>query len=106
MKHILFICSKNRLRSPTAEKIFSTYHNVECASAGLCDDAENQVTPELIEWADLIFVMEEAHRIKLSDNFSSDLKDAQVICLDIPDQYDFMDPALIQLLKIKVTPFL
>lgn len=106
MKHVLFLCSRNRLRSPTAEEIFSNHPDIECASAGLSNDAENRVTQELIEWADLIFVMEKVHRKKLSEKFRSHLKRARVICLDIPDKYEFMDPALVSLLKEKVTRFL
>lgn len=102
MRRILFICSQNRLRSPTAEQVFSTYPGLECTSAGLNNDAENPVTPELLEWAEIIFVMEKAHRSKLSTRFRNHLRNARVICLDIPDNYDFMDPALIHLLKTKV----
>lgn len=79
MKHVLFICSQNRLRSPTAE---------------------------LIEWADLIFVMEKAHRNKLSAKFKPSLLNKRVICLDIPDEYEFMDPVLVRLLQSKVSRFL
>ena len=106
MKNILFICSRNRLRSPTAEQLFSEYAGVECSSAGLSNDAENPVTPDLVEWADLIFVMEKVHRKKLSEKFRQYLKKARVICLDIPDNYAFMEPALVALLKDKVTRFL
>ena len=106
MKHVLFICSKNRLRSPTAEQLFSEYPGIVCTSAGLNNDADNPVTPELIKWADLIFVMEKVHRQKLSVQFRSHLKNARVICVDIPDNYEFMDPALIHLLKEKITKFL
>lgn len=106
MKHFLFICSRNRLRSPTAEQIFREYPGVACESAGLSDDAENRVTTELIEWADLIFVMEKEHRRKLTAQFGKYLRKARVICLDIPDKYDFMDPDLVRLLKEKVGRFL
>lgn len=92
MKRILFICSQNRLRSPTAELVFSAYAGLECASAGLNNDAENPVTPELLAWADVIFVMEEAHRNKLSSKFKKYIGKARVICLDIPDDYEYMDP--------------
>ena len=54
----------------------------------------------------MIFVMEKIHRNKLSKKFESDLKGKRVVCLDIPDNYDFMEPALIQILKRKVVPFL
>jgi len=106
MKHVLFICSQNRLRSPTAEHLFAGHPGIECESAGLNNDADNPVTPELVEWAELIFVMEKAHRSKLSAKFGRHLKNSRVICLDIPDKFDFMDPALIRLLKEKVTRFL
>jgi predicted protein tyrosine phosphatase len=56
----------------------------------------------LLEWADLIFVMERAHRSKLSARFRAHLGGKRVVCLDIPDNYEFMDPALIQLLESKV----
>jgi predicted protein tyrosine phosphatase len=60
MRNILFICSQNRLRSPTAETIFSSWPAIQTDSAGLNNEAENPVTPELIEWAELIFVMEKS----------------------------------------------
>ena len=106
MKHVLFICSQNRLRSPTAEHLFAGHPGIECESAGLNNDADNPVTPELVEWAELIFVMEKMHRSKLSAKFGRHLKNSRVVCLDIPDKFDFMDPALICLLKEKVTRFL
>lgn len=103
MKNVLFICSQNRLRSPTAEQIFSSHPNIECSSAGLNHDAENPVTPELVEWAEIIFVMEKAHRNKLTSKFKKYLSNKRVICLDIPDDYEFMDPVLIALLEAKVS---
>lgn len=86
--------------------MFSTWQGIETSSAGLNNDAENPVTPELVEWADLIFVMEKTHRSKLTKKFKPYLAKARVICLDIPDEYDFMDPDLIELLKSKVRKFL
>jgi predicted protein tyrosine phosphatase len=103
--HVLFICSQNRLRSPTAEQVFRDRTGFEVASAGLNNEAEVPVSPELIEWADLIFVMESSHRSKLSRKFAPQLKSKRVICLDIPDEYEYMDPVLVKLLEIKVGPF-
>lgn len=59
-----------------------------------------------MEWADLIFVMERGHKTKLSSRFKKQLNGKRVICLDIPDNYPYMDPALIAVLKSKVTAFL
>ena len=101
-RKVLFICSQNRLRSPTAEQVFASWAGIETSSAGLNHDAENPVTPELLSWADIIFVMERAHRSKLSAKFKPHLGGKRVICLEIPDEFEFMDPYLIRLLKAKV----
>jgi len=103
---VLFICSQNRLRSPTAEQVFASWEGIETASAGTNNDAENPLTAELVAWAQLIFVMERVHRDKLSKKFREHLKEQRVVCLDIPDRYGFMDPALIELLEAKVAPHL
>lgn len=101
MRNILFICSQNRLRSPTAEQVFATHPGVETASAGTNNDADNPLTPELLRWADIVFVMEKAHRNKVQKRFKAELKHAHLICLDIPDEYEFMDETLIALLRAK-----
>ncbi|OWJ68686.1 low molecular weight protein tyrosine phosphatase family protein [Inquilinus limosus] len=106
MKRVLFVCGRNLRRSPTAEAIFADAPGAETASAGLNPDAEEPLTVELVEWADLIFVMETAQRAKLSARFRGSLKRARVICLDIPDRFEFMDPELVRLLRAKVTPLL
>ncbi|ESY93151.1 MULTISPECIES: low molecular weight protein tyrosine phosphatase family protein [unclassified Mesorhizobium] len=106
MKNVLFVCSQNRLRSPTAEQVFSTRRDIEVASAGTNHDADAPLTHELVGWADIIFVMEKTHRTKLRKQFSAGLKAAKVICLDIPDDYEFMDPELIALLKARVSRYL
>lgn len=106
MRKVLFVCSMNRWRSPTAEHIFSQYPALECLSAGLNYGADNPLTAELLQWADLIFVMERAHKTKLTKSFGNALKGKRVVCLDIPDNYKYMDPTLISLLRRKVALFL
>ncbi len=105
-RNVLFICSQNRLRSPTAEQVFADWPGIETSSAGLNNDAENPVTPELLRWADTIFVMESTHRAKLSARFKPHIGHVRLICLDIPDDYGFMEPALVKLLEHKVSPHL
>ena len=102
MKRVLFVCSQNRLRSPTAEHVFADWPGIETSSAGLNHDAENPVTPELLAWADLIFVMERAHRAKLSSRYKAHIGHARVVCLDIPDDFEYMDESLVRLLEAKV----
>lgn len=106
MKRALFICSQNRLRSPTAEQVFSTWPGVESDSAGLGGDATVPLSTEQIEWATIIFVMEKAHRSKLSAKFKAHLGGKRIICLDIPDDYEYMQPELIKLLTAKAGRFL
>ncbi len=103
---VLFICSQNMLRSPTAEEVFSVVPGLEVTSAGTADDAEVPVSSDLIEWADTIVVMENYHRNKLLERFKSQLKDKEPIVLRIPDDYERMDPELVALLKEKVPPYL
>ncbi|MEM8715434.1 MAG: phosphotyrosine protein phosphatase [Cyanobacteria bacterium P01_A01_bin.3] len=103
MKRLLFICSKNQLRSPTAEAIFAEYPDVDALSAGLNKDFPTPVTPDELQWADIIFVMEKAHKTRLRGHCSRWLKDKRVISLDIPDKYEFMDSELVQLLERKVS---
>jgi predicted protein tyrosine phosphatase len=101
-RNVLFVCSQNKLRSPTAEQVFSTWPDIETSSAGTNNDAENPLTAELVEWADIIFVMEKTHRHKLQKRHRQALNGKRLICLDIPDDYEFMDPALVSLLERKV----
>ncbi|WP_313524765.1 low molecular weight protein tyrosine phosphatase family protein [Shinella sp.] len=106
MKNVLFICSQNKLRSPTAEQVFANWPGIETSSAGTNNDADNPLSAEEIEWADIIFVMERTHRNKVQRKYWAALKGKRLICLHIPDDYAFMDPALIELLKRKVPPLL
>lgn len=74
MKNVLFICSQNRLRSPTAEQVFASWRGIEVTSAGTNNDAENPVTAEVLEWADIIIVMERTHRNKLQQKFRAAMR--------------------------------
>ena len=99
---LLFVCARNRLRSPTAERVFAAVPGVEAESAGVAPDAEAPVTPELLAWADVVFVMEPAHRAKLARSFPAALRGKPVVCLDVPDDYGYMAPDLVRLLRDRV----
>jgi predicted protein tyrosine phosphatase len=103
MKKVLFVCSRNRLRSPTAEQVFAARDDLEVASAGTNRDAETPLSTELIKWADLIVVMEKIHRTKVQRDYRKALDGKRVICLDIPDNYALMDPALVELLQARMS---
>ena len=92
IKNVLFVCSQNKLRSPTAEQVFSGRRDLEVTSAGTNHDAENPLTDELVEWASLIIVMERTHRTKIQQRFRASLQSKRIVCLDIPDDFAFMRP--------------
>src|SRR5688572_14176260 len=99
---LLFVCARNRLRSPTAERVFAAVPGVEAESAGVAPDADSPVTPELIAWADVILVMEATHRTKLTRQFPAALRAKRVVCLDVPDDYGYMALELVQILRERV----
>lgn len=101
--NLLFVCSENRLRSPTGEEVFSAYDGMNAIGAGTNSDANTPLSGDLIEWADIVFVMERSHRNKVSKKFRSLLKGKKLVCLDIPDDYNRMDPVLVRLLEIGVS---
>jgi len=106
LKNILFICSRNQWRSPTAEKIYSRDDRVNVASAGTSPRAKKTVNAKDIEWADIILVMEYKHKDRLKAEFGKLLKYKKVAVLDIPDNYGYMDEELIEILKVSVEEYL
>lgn len=96
------MCSQNRLRSPTAEQIFAGHEGIEVSSAGTNNDADNPLSDEQVDWADVVVVMERTHRNKLQKRFGRALNGKPIVCLDIPDEYAFMDPDLIALLQARM----
>ena len=105
-RKVLFVCDKNRMRSPTAEKIFSEDPRLEVKSAGIKIDAAVPMSRELLEWADLIVVMEKKQRNAIRERFQDIHESKRIVCLKIPDKFQFMDPHLIGLLRERVEPYL
>ncbi|KUZ07860.1 phosphotyrosine protein phosphatase [Burkholderia diffusa] len=106
MTRALFVCSRNRLRSPTAGAVFAAWPGVETDSAGLAPDADTRLSAEQLEWAEIVFVMERVHKAKLLAQFGIRLKHKKIVCLDIPDRYAYMQPELVALLERKAGPLL
>jgi predicted protein tyrosine phosphatase len=103
---LLFLCSRNQWRSPTAEALFAHHPRYEARSAGTVDRARIKVTAGHIGWADLIFCMEKKHGAAVTDRFAEELGDKPLIVLRIPDEFQFMDPALVELLKSELAAYL
>ena len=101
---LLFICSRNKWRSRTAEHLYDGFPGVVARSAGTEFGARQRVTSGLLGWADWIFVMEVKHRDYLKRRFPDAIVDKRVVCLRIPDEFHFNDPDLVALLKATLSP--
>ena len=104
--NFLFICSRNQWRSPTAERVFAVGYGIRTRSAGTSRHAKHTISNKDIAWADLIFVMEHKHKQNIKEKFSKQLQNKKVFVLDIPDDYHYMDEALIEVLKTALIPYL
>jgi predicted protein tyrosine phosphatase len=101
-RRLLFVCSQNRLRSPTAEAVCQGIHGIEAISAGTNNDAEQPLTGDLVLWADVVIVMERYHRNRMSKKFREQLRGKQLVVLGIPDDYEYMQPELVRLLRVRL----
>jgi protein-tyrosine phosphatase len=104
--NILFVCSRNKWRSWTAETVFKGHPSFNVQSAGTEVSTRVRVSAKLIEWADLIFAMEKKHKQRLREKFPELLAEKQIVVLDIPDVYQYMDEELIEMLKTSVASYL
>ena len=101
--NLLFICSRNQWRSKTAETIFKNRTGFEVKSAGTSKTARIRISRKLIEWAELIFVMENKHKKRLSELFPDLINSEEVIVLDIPDEFKYMDEEIVKNLEDSVS---
>jgi predicted protein tyrosine phosphatase len=103
--HILFVCGRNKWRSPTAEHIYKNDQRLEVRSAGVSERSRHTISRADIEWADLILVMESGYKTRISEMFRG-IPVPRIENLDIPDEYEYMDEELIELIKKSVEIFL
>jgi len=106
LPNLLFVCSKNQWRSPTAELLFKNHTQHIARSAGTSDKARVKVSKKLIDWADVIFVMERRHRQILTSFFPLAIVQKSIIVLDIADDYRLNDPELIDMLQLSLANYL
>lgn len=100
--HVLFVCSRNQWRSPTAEQVWRRHSKLNVRSGGTSLSARHSVSDADIEWADVVIVMEQKHKSRLVANFTRLLDNKPIHVLDIPDEYKYMDPDLVELLEQSV----
>jgi predicted protein tyrosine phosphatase len=104
--NLLFICSRNQWRSPTAEEIYKNHAFIKVRSAGTEPSARIKLNAKTILWADLIFVMEKKHKERVLQKFPNESHGKEIIVLDIADEYKFMDAELIEEIETKVDFYL
>lgn len=103
---VLFVCRQNKVRSLTAEHLYRVRPDLEVRSAGTATFAKNQLTNELLAWADVIFVFDETQTEAIATRFGNDALQKQVICLDLPDIFDYKSQNLVVKLTAKLEPYL
>ena len=106
LSNLLFICSKNQWRSPTAETLFKNHPVYTARSAGTSDKARIKVNEKLFLWADELFVMERKHKQLLQQKFPHTIVEKAIVVLEIEDDYQFNDPELIEILRDKLANYL
>lgn len=104
--NVLFICSRNYWRSPTAETIYKKRSDINVRSAGTAPSAKVRVNSNHILWADIIFVMEKKHKQILVEKFPHETQDKQLVILDIEDNYKYMDEELVEIIQLSVDSYI
>jgi protein-tyrosine phosphatase len=104
--NILFVCSRNKWRSATAESIYKNNQEHIVRSGGTSPSAVVRVSAKNIFWADLIFVMEKKHKQILIRKFPDEAGQKKIVVLGIEDKYEYMDTELIEIIKRSVEPYL
>lgn len=98
---VLFVCSQNQWRSPTGEAVFRKDTGLSVRSAGTSRKAKRALSVSDIRWADVILVMEEKHKSRIKAEYRNETRYKQLHVLDIPDDYRFMDPELVMIIRQK-----
>ena len=104
--NVLFVCSRNQWRSPTAERMFKGHPVIVARSAGTSASARHHISHVDIDWADVILVMEDKHRQRIVAEYTRLVEHTPIHVLDIPDEYKYMDPELMDILEQTVEPLL
>ena len=100
---LLFVCSQNKRRSLTAEKLFDGFEGHQARSAGTENNSRIRLTAGLIGWADVIFCMEKKHVRRIREKYPDCIQDKKIICLNIPDEFEFMNEDLQEILISSVS---
>ena len=79
--------------------MFAKDPGLDVRSAGTSEDALVRVNQRMLEWADIVFAMDDHQRRGLAELFPGHHALGKIVCLDIADDYDFLDPTLVAMLR-------
>ena len=96
---LLFVCGRHQWRSPTAEDIYRNDPRLEVRSAGVSSKSPHQISAKDLDWADLVLVMEQKYKTRILERFRDHSNMPRIVSLDIPDDYQRMDPGLVDLIR-------
>ena len=99
--NILVVCGRNKRRSRTAEYIFKNDMRFNIRSVGLSPKSERQIREKDVLWADIIYVMEQGQGARISRTYR-DLSLPPIEVLHIEDEYEYLEPELIEMLKARI----
>lgn len=100
--HTLFVCSRNQWRSPTAEQVFRDDPRFCARARGLSPRSPRRLTADDLTWAEIVFVMEAGQRARITRTMRAALGNTPLHVLEISDDYQYMDPELVELLRDRV----
>jgi protein-tyrosine phosphatase len=100
---VLFVCAMNKQRSATAERIYRNDPRLEVRSAGVRANANRRVSEKDLRWADVVYVMEREHKSWIVMRFEG-LELPPIEVLEIPDEFEFMDSQLQEMLRMMLDP--
>ena len=103
---VLFVCGRNRRRSPTAARVFRNDRRVSVRAVGVSPQARRELSERDLDWADLVLVMERKHASRIRATFGGRDRFPPIETLDIPDEFEFMDEQLVALIRVGTEPYL
>lgn len=105
-RRVLFVCTQNKVRSLTAEHLYRVRPDLDVKSCGTATFAKNQLTKDLLKWAEVVFTFDDSQMDVIEKNFSAEAQSRIVVCLGLPDIFTYKSDALVVKLTAKLDPYL
>ena len=103
---VLFICTQNKVRSLTAEHLYRERPDLDVRSCGTAAFAKNQLTEEIMKWADMVFIFDQSQADVIENRFGKDALGKEIVSLGLEDIYQYKSENLVLKLTAKIEPYL